>query len=348
MALPTLLDKITLVIATKNRHQYLERIIDYYSGSGINIIVADATKEKYQGNIPANITYKHYPGIHYCTKLDDVFKKINTPYSLLCADDDFIIPNAISESIHFLEMNPDYASAQGYYIMVHHSKDKLFYSPGYRSSVGVDINEETAQERIKKFNRMDIQFFYCVHRTQTLKEVFSYASGQIVSLNLLEMLIGNLTLVNGKHKGLPVFYAVREVISNSTGRSAGLDVISVSPEYKTQFDAFVSEVVRKISEKDQITLDEAKAFFLQSVQAHIKQNLPQTSSIKKLIAGLVNKKFIPRFIRKQLEHFLLVWQQEKQQQRLNILETNYSFADKTNREELQRIESFILKYSIRS
>ena len=117
-----MLDKITLVIATKNRHQYLERIVDYYSNSGINIIVADATKEKYSKKLPSNISYFHYPEIHYCIKLDDVFKKVNTPYSLLCADDDFIIPEAIETCVDFLEKNSDYASAQGYYMMFCHSK----------------------------------------------------------------------------------------------------------------------------------------------------------------------------------------------------------------------------------
>jgi len=112
-----MLNNLTLIIATKNRHAYLERILNYYAGKGINLWVADATVKRYPKKLPdGNFSYFHYPDVHYTTKLNDLSKKITTRYSLLCADDDFIIPESIEKIIDFLDNNPDYNSAQGHYI----------------------------------------------------------------------------------------------------------------------------------------------------------------------------------------------------------------------------------------
>ncbi len=345
-----MLDRITLVIATKNRHQYLERVIDYYSNSGINILIADATREKYTKQLPPNFSYSHYPEIHFSTKLDDVFKKINTTYSMLCADDDFIIPEAIEESVRFLEANPDYASAQGYYLGCNYSKNKLFYSLAYRSSIGCDINNESARGRLEKFNEIDIQFFYCVHKTESLQDIFGYASHKLYNLNLLDLFIGYSTLIKGKHKVLPIFYSVREVISGSAGRSDGLDITSVSPKYKDQYNAFFSEIVRKLCDRDDISVDEASVFFNRCVKNYIDKYFSGGFSLKQYSVSLLEHKIIPLAIRKRLQHFFLLRQQEKQQQRIDELEklTGTSLADPSNQEKLRRIESYIFKYNILS
>jgi len=343
-----MLDKITIVIATKNRHHYLERVIDYYSESGIQILVADATKESYGKTLPGNVTYYHYPEVPYCTKLDDVFKKVNTPYSLMCADDDFIIPTAINTCVEFLDKNPDYSSAQGHYVFFYHSKNKLFYTPAYLSTIGSDFNEDKASDRIKKFNNLGIQFYYCVQKTETLKKVFSIASNKLYSLNLVELLMGMITMINGKHKVLPVFYSVREVLYGSAGKSHGLNVMAVSAEYKEQYQAFFSGVANFLSTTDNVTVEQASSFLNQSIDAHIKYRYNNKFSLKESIIKLA-KKTVPFTIRKRARHyFLLLIENNKHKKNLALTSKarGYPFLEGPDKKELQRIESYIFKYNI--
>src|ERR1035437_9123475 len=99
------LSKITIVTATRNRHPYLERIIDYYSNYNIQMLIADDSKEKYAKELPRNVTYYYYSGEPYLSRLNDILQKVKTPYVVLCADDDFIVPDGISKCVSFLDDN---------------------------------------------------------------------------------------------------------------------------------------------------------------------------------------------------------------------------------------------------
>ena len=65
-------DKITVIIPTHERPQYLQRALDYWSQSGMKILVADSSAKKYQGQIPESVYYYHYPyrHLHRSVKLD--------------------------------------------------------------------------------------------------------------------------------------------------------------------------------------------------------------------------------------------------------------------------------------
>jgi glycosyltransferase domain-containing protein len=343
-----MLDKITIIIPTKNRHHYLQRIIDYYSTADVQVIVADASKEKYAVNLPANITYYHYPDVPYCKKLDDVLKKIHTPYTLLCADDDFIIPSGINTCINFLVKNPDYNSAQGHYVFFYHSKNKLFYSPGYLSTIDCDFNEDSALDRIKKFNNVGIQFYYCVHKTETLKEIFSVCNEKFSNLNFVELLMGMTTVIRGKHKVLPVFYSVRELLYGSAGKSHGLNVFSKAPEYKEQYEVFFNTVAQMICEQDKISLKIASEFLKQSIQNHINYRYNEDFSLKKSITSFV-KKTVPFNVRKKLRHYSLLLKESNNQNNNSSLALKipgFPFIEGDAKEELKRIESYIYKYNI--
>lgn len=343
----SMLSDITIIIPTKNRQHYLERIVDYYTNSGIHILIADATEKKYVKKLPDNITYYHYPNIPYCTKLNDVFEKIKTPYSLLCADDDFIVPDGINKCIDFLNKNPSYNSAQGHYTFFYHSRNTLFYLPGYMSAIGADFKEDTARERIQKFNKVGVQFYYCIHKTETLKAVFNYSSNKFTNLNLVELFIGMSTLIKGKHKVLPVFYSVRELLYGSAGKSHGLDVFSVASQYKEQYDYLFSEIVRLLIIHDNIDEQEAVLFFKNSIQQHINNRYSNKFSITKFLTKIA-KAVIPFSWRKSFRHYSKTIQKrktDKYNMAIAIKAGGFPFIN-DGVAELQRIEQYIKKYNI--
>jgi len=116
--------KITILILTYNRPNRLKRLIDYYSGYNIdyNIIIADSSST--ENKVLNKETISSFPNlkilhldvysdkINPLHKLVDAIKYTKTKYCLFGADDDFITPNGINQSVDFLENNQDFTVAQ--------------------------------------------------------------------------------------------------------------------------------------------------------------------------------------------------------------------------------------------
>ena len=89
-----LLKNITIIILTHFHHACLHRILDYYREVNVNILVADSNNKVFPScESYKNLQYYHYPGMPFCEKMAKIFHHVITPYVVLCADDDFIIPS---------------------------------------------------------------------------------------------------------------------------------------------------------------------------------------------------------------------------------------------------------------
>lgn len=81
---------VAIIIPTKGRQNYLNRIAYYYSSWGLNIYICDAYKTKYDIDKYDNINYSWNPNIGFFEELLDVVKSTNYSYYLLAPDDDFV------------------------------------------------------------------------------------------------------------------------------------------------------------------------------------------------------------------------------------------------------------------
>src|SRR5215210_5385137 len=94
---------ITLIIPTHNRHHYLNRILDYLKSQTFQIIIADSTEQFYSSNtLSSNYNYLHLPGKTLTQKLSIALHLVQTEYVLMCADDDFLIPQGVIDCVNFL------------------------------------------------------------------------------------------------------------------------------------------------------------------------------------------------------------------------------------------------------
>lgn len=126
-----LLKKLTLVIPTYNRNYYLSRCLWYHAHFPFGeIIVADSSQDgKKQVNreivakvskiFGSNIRYLEYKsetdknGGDIYRKWGDAVQHVDTEYSQICTDKEFLIPQSLQKCIEYLESHKDYISCGG-------------------------------------------------------------------------------------------------------------------------------------------------------------------------------------------------------------------------------------------
>ncbi|WP_076792523.1 TIGR00180 family glycosyltransferase [Chlorobium sp. KB01] len=112
----SLLEKITIIIPTYERQRYVVRNMDYWSGKDAQVIVVDGSSNPVDSallkRIAENVSYHHMP-LSIKQRLDFAVGQLNTPYVMLCGDDEFMLPSGIIASIRHLESHQDYAQTGG-------------------------------------------------------------------------------------------------------------------------------------------------------------------------------------------------------------------------------------------
>ena len=159
-------DLITLLIPTYNRHQYLNRILEYNKDCSFHVIVADSTKNDYKFTLakPASFQYLHYPDVSLTQKLENALQQVKTKYIVMCADDDFIIPERIFDCIGFLEDNKEYSAVQGNSISYKKANSdgaKIEFSIMYENPVKEILHDDSLERLKALFDSYRAVFFCC-------------------------------------------------------------------------------------------------------------------------------------------------------------------------------------------
>jgi glycosyltransferase domain-containing protein len=216
--------KLSIIIPTYKRHPFLLRLLKYYSNSEIplNLIILDSSPEKPQdieliGELQKkNVVWKTYDDSTYIVdKIADGFRYVETEFSVLCADDDFMIPSSLGKSINFLTANHDYNSCQG--LFYSHTNATQTIKNGFTLnsiySKARSLEEETGKDRfVKQYidSVTNIHLFYAVHRTNVHKLIWNEATLYSEGLGYAELFPCAMSSIYGKSKILPIFYSSRE------------------------------------------------------------------------------------------------------------------------------------------
>lgn len=339
----------SILIPTRNRHHYLQRSVEYYSAfTDVDIVICDSSDKPYTRDLPSNICYKHFPGMTFAQKLFLASQDLTSKYLLMCADDDFLIKQGIETSVSFLDAHDDYGSTQGNYVAYYYLKGRMRYIPLYTSGINLDINDNSIQKRVSRYFGSGIQLFYCVHRAEQFRKIFELAAEKILSLNLLEYHIGYISLMMGKHKVLPVFYGCRELIYNSAGKLAGIDELSTKPEYKEQYDQFISINASFLAKCTGMAEQESQEFMLHLISAYISSDHARKFYRQRKKMKLI-KKVIPGSVRTLISN-LRFDQMANKQSAINLDLANrfpgFPFGDNADAVALESIEKLIVKHNI--
>ena len=271
----------TIVIPTKDRPFYVERILTYYLSMNFlgNILLIDSSNKEnsnyireYVDNIgKKNYVYTFSDGLPVQVVKENL-DLIKTKYVSFLGDDDYIIPNSVLKSISFLEKNLDISGCRGEGFIVTDPKISSEYIKMYGCTQRL---EGSSGDRLYKFFSNYTPPLFHVCRSNIFKKAFSQAPSMDEINKGYDRLIGDeiivtsLMLVYGKFASIPGLHLVRtnNIERNELRNSWYYDNSDTYKEGRAMaINDFTNKVATAISEQDSISFDEAEKIALK-VQA---------------------------------------------------------------------------------
>ncbi|MHC8304973.1 TIGR00180 family glycosyltransferase [Pseudomonas sp. PB3P13] len=250
-------ERFTLVLITHNRPAFLQRALQYYSRYPCTVLVLDSTPVANAAAIAQfpNVDYRHLPQFSYTGLQDKVtygVEQVTTPFMVFAADDDFLLHDAMTQSVEFLERNPDYGLCHGYGMMYLARATEVSYFRRDRR-VCEDYASELGEERVMEFMSQFLPPFYAVTRTDLLQQWYR-ALPPGTSFEWQEIGHTYYLLACAKARILPIPFAVREANYGGSEHNTNVLTVLTYKDPKTnadrqQFAEFLASLPTAISGK---------------------------------------------------------------------------------------------------
>lgn len=206
------LSDITLVILSYHRQHCLKATINFYRDTNLNILILDNSPEPLSSqDIPANCKYI-LSKTDFAARSIQASLLIDTKYTIIGADDEVYLPNALFEMKDFLDNHQDYVAVGGNALAVWRYGNYVAGSWAYKRTFGYHNNEDSPYNRIRKHTGNGItpltSFFTCnLTRSkfaQTCLE--TYGQAPVLATDAISV----LTICGGgKSKYLNILYWIR-------------------------------------------------------------------------------------------------------------------------------------------
>lgn len=264
-------DKLTLLIPTHNRHQYLSKALSFYQNVDFQVIVADSTRTPYEkvDHFP-NVKYLHFPEASYSSKLPAALTHITTPYVVMCADDDFLVLDTLYKCLNFLETNPDYSVAMGAIIYFSEVGEKrIELSPVYKGNLEYHIKDDAPFDRLKKVFANYRTVYYGLHRTEILKAAF-FNTEETKNLLLYEYISALYPVMAGKIIAFPELYQIREYAGIPQRGIPNIDQVFTDEYMRSEFENLLNQQSAVISAKTGYSQDLIRSNLKEALEGYAK------------------------------------------------------------------------------
>ncbi len=215
----------------------------------------------------------------YYRKVYDALARINTPFVIHTANDDFCVEEGLRRSVDFLKHHKDYVASGGdvHIFMIgpyRKYRDSVPYYGPFQLCKEIDpaleLSQELPLERLRTYFSGELSTFIwsAVHRTETLKEVYGkLIETDFKDLRFADHLTNCLTIVNGKIHRDEGIYFLRQ---GNPGEGEGLAFAERYPTFESWItkkgwekdrNILINTVSTKISELEGISSDKALESF---------------------------------------------------------------------------------------
>lgn len=216
----SLLKKLTLVIPTYNRNYYLSRCLWYHAHFPFGeIIIADSSPEekkvvnretvaKVQEIFGANVRYLEYEpetekyGGDIYRKWGDAVQHVETEYSQICTDKEFLIPTILIKYIQYLDKDKDYIACFGLRYGLRNDKSNKFKLVAYTADIKIDNLTNRAEFLYETFKSPQLgakSLLLAISNTEYLHTLYNeYINASISDIRYGETFLGYTGYLMGK------------------------------------------------------------------------------------------------------------------------------------------------------
>jgi glycosyltransferase domain-containing protein len=294
------LNRLTIIIITYRRYPFLKRLLKFYETyqSEARFLVLDSSSDYPEDPelkellSRDHVTWKRFDSTtFFAQKISEGCKHIETEYAVLCADDDFLIPTALTACINFLAEHMDYASTLGLDFL--HSGGPEVRTGFFRItplSKGSSSEEKTALERIQSYlsGKTGRYPMYAVHRTSTFCNIWNETTKYVTDWGLSELFPCSLSFAFGKMKILPVFYVSREPNSyNWYDERKFNDMFS-----DEKLGSAVTGLSKYLSKKDGLSQVEAESLSRYAIDTYLKRARKKQQKLKSIKDSCYTQYFV--------------------------------------------------------
>ena len=171
---------LSVIIATLNRHKYALRAAKFYHHCGIPVILCDGSDakndrlEKFSTTSEA-VNYYHFPGDSWSERMQHAMAAVSTSYTLVSADDEFHLHQALATSVKLLDASPEASCAVGRSAKFNRYGKTIVMDHvyNYNSSVNAGNPVERASVLMRHYTPFPC---YATWRTVILKKIISNIS----------------------------------------------------------------------------------------------------------------------------------------------------------------------------
>jgi len=289
---PNPCDLLTIVVPTYNRYPLLRRLLSYYQsvGAPMAMHVLDSSSQALS-DPPLEALLRDMARLHHTTyapdtlptaKLHDGLQRVTTPYVVLWADDDLMVPRSFEAGVQFLERHPDFSLAHGRGGLFTTSQRQASITIGpYRQRAYLD---ETAAGRLTQYLTDATGLFYSVHRTENLRHNLGqcrryhlgFPAGQHAEAEVhrsdvwVELLLASLSVIQGKAQQLDRLYILRDShpgMNSWEDTGAVMDMFDwiTSTSFHETYASVAMCLSKSLAQHDGLTLDRARAIVKQGL-----------------------------------------------------------------------------------
>jgi glycosyltransferase domain-containing protein len=351
------LNKLTIVILTYNRDKYLIRSINYWSNYNIKLLILDGSSVKLNDSClqSKNIKYVHNTRGLYERFLSSV-NYIDTEFMILCCDDEFYLPSALSSCIEFLIKETTYSNCQGLAIGFGTRKkgQEIYGFQQYLEFRDGSLDHDSALERITKhFSNYAPAHVFSVIRSSTWKIICKHLIKIEQYFNgAFELQIEFLRIVPGKSKIIQELMWLRNNEVPAIRTLADAPVPNKIPilkwwyekRFKKEKDDFL-EGIKKACEE--LSIDNNCKFTKDLVSKLFELYIKKSYSKKKsFIAKVIN---ISKSLVRNLTKSILPWHEIRTKKYRSLNDETHKLEEDgyiVNQKEVSQIISFLKKNPI--
>ena len=166
------LEKLTVVILSKDRNKELSQTIDYWAKTPSSIVVIHDTQVPLNSDdFNSNIFYVNSKA-HILDRLEHALSYISTPYTVICNDDEIFLINPLIKFIGYLEQEKDIEAVGGQVLAYNWAGNQLLASKIYPFLDNFSNTDRLPINRIRKtFDVKNVMDLTLVYRSDQFRNI---------------------------------------------------------------------------------------------------------------------------------------------------------------------------------